>query len=892
MNSYNPLEDGYAQIHIAALEKLIAETSRADLARLTTYLRRYISPLVTRDLFGNMQLGSLLLQYEIPVITALVFDIRDFVHTTQAGQRAIGLSAIANLLENIFSICVQTAFENRGLVGEFAGDRLLIVFGFPSFGDTRSSDLATSVMQAARTAVGIQQMSESIRRNQHLPDVLREFDIGIGLCTGGPAWIGDIGTLWRRELTIISNTVNIAARAEELTKKEKLMAPAPEKKIITDQVTIDAITQLVGAGNITKYELGRIEVRGLDEPVPLFHVAGMRLDALPQAPPIEPRHINLSTWICEYIEGAMERRVALEVHRALSSVGQVVTSAPGQETVLQEIMSQVKQIFDIKTATLYLVDPLTKELVFENIISESKNPPKRGERLPPGTGIVGRVVEQKKEELILDVREDDQWYGKIGSDIRSMLCVPLLAIDRVVGAIQVMDKTPGKFSSNELNLLQAFASSATMSLENARLYEQASSTAQAQRHIAEALTSSLDLEEVLETIMTALKDTLRARTATLYLVDPLTKELIFENIISESKNPPKRGERLPPGTGVVGRVVEQKKEELILDVREDDQWYGKIGSDIRSMLCVPLLAKDRVVGAIQVMDATPNRFTEGDLSTLTWLAAAAAVAVDNAAQFQALGRAKSELESAHRRLIASETMAGLGDIAGKLAHTLTNKASAIQYFAQHLLPEQGGEDVQETANLILENAQAVLAEIRRIREPLTDWSSQCVNVDEAVAEAVQEMEKYLKSPRLSKTEITLNHELVSEPLSVFCGKGQLRYIFRNLLDNAVHAIEDKGAPRGTIGIRSARETVREVDWAVVQVEDTGIGIDLPNLEQVFQLDYTTRPEGTVGGYGLFWVKLTVERLGGTISLVSRPGVGTKFTVRLPLVNNANSEMAG
>jgi len=830
-----------------------------------------------------MHLNKLLQQHEISIVTALILDIRDFVQMTWSSERVVGLNAVANFLETLFSISIQIAFENKGLVGEFAGDRLLITFGFPGPGDALCADLTTSVLQAVRTAYNIHKMVEGIKRNWNLPQVLRQFDIGIGLCAGGPAWIGDIGSQWRREFTIISTVVNIASRAEELTKNEKMMVPAPAKKIVVDQIIIEEIIKQVGIDNLSKYDLGEVEVRGLNRSIPLFQLAELDTSLFPSSPSIAPNDMALSTWICEYIEGAMERQVSSKVHQLLSDVGRIVTSVPNQEITLQQIMNKVIEMFAVETATLYLTDPNTDELIFECILSDSANPPKRGDRLPSGTGVVGWAVDNKKEVLIADVHQDKRWYGKIGYDIRSMLCVPLLLHKRVLGAIQIMDKVPGKFSLNDLNLMVAFAGSAAMAIENARLYNYASMSTQAQRDIAEALTSSLDLTVVLDTIMETLQKMLNVHTATLYMVDQNTGELIFENIISKSENPPKRGARLKTGTGIVGWVVENQEEVLISDVREDERWYGKIGSDVRSMLCVPLIVKERVVGVIQAMDESPGVFSEEDLNSLKWLAASAAVAVDNAAQFQALEEAKSELETAHRKFIASETMAGLGDITGKLTHTLTTKISAIQYFAQHMLPRQGGESVQETSQLILENAQMALAEIMKMREPLTEWNLQRVDVDQALAEVAEDFREGLESTSI--TEVNIIHKPATHSLPIFSGKGQIKYIFRNLLDNAIRAIEEKGKPQGTITIHADRQQMDGINWAIVQVEDSGIGIDVSDLKRVFELNYTTRPEGTVGGYGLFWVRLTVERLGGAIDLKSSLGKGATFTVCLPLMSD-------
>ena len=118
-------------------------------------------------------------------------------------------------------------------------------------------------------------------------------------------------------------------------------------------------------------------------------------------------------------------------------------------------------------------------------------------------------------------------------------------------------------------------------------------------------------------------------------------------------------------------------------------------------------------------------------------------------------------------------------------------------------------------------------------------------------------------------------------------KDQIKYIFRNLVDNAIRAIDEKGEAAGKITLKTSLEEVYEVGWVVVTIQDTGIGIPPENLGRIFHRSFTTRPEGTVGGFGLFWVQLNVERMGGRITVNSEVGVGTTFQVRLQRVITAD-----
>ena len=107
-----------------------------------------------------------------------------------------------------------------------------------------------------------------------------------------------------------------------------------------------------------------------------------------------------------------------------------------------------------------------------------------------------------------------------------------------------------------------------------------------------------------------------------------------------------------------------------------------------------------------------------------------------------------------------------------------------------------------------------------------------------------------------------------------CKPDAINQIFMNLLQNAVHAIEDKGKIR-------IRSCVRN-NQIVLEVADTGKGIDPEHLEQIFDPGFTTKPRGVGTGLGLAIAYRTIQDHEGTIEVESEPGKGTTFTLRLPL----------
>lgn len=159
--------------------------------------------------------------------------------------------------------------------------------------------------------------------------------------------------------------------------------------------------------------------------------------------------------------------------------------------------------------------------------------------------------------------------------------------------------------------------------------------------IAGLINSSLELDEVLERIMTASRTVLRAEACSLLVADPATEELVFTVAQGPVADQLKGAFRVGRGCGIAGHVFETGEPLLIADVYEDPRFQPdfdrRTGYRTRSMLCVPIQTKDRIIGVSQVMNRTDGRpFTPEDLETLLLLCSHAAVAIESARLHQAL----------------------------------------------------------------------------------------------------------------------------------------------------------------------------------------------------------------------------------------------------------------
>jgi len=170
-------------------------------------------------------------------------------------------------------------------------------------------------------------------------------------------------------------------------------------------------------------------------------------------------------------------RLRMEEMGALLEVGRVVSSTLDLRELLTKIMSTATKVMRCETSTVYLVDEQTNELYFHIVSGDPNVGAKLQEiRLPMGTGLAGWCAQNNKPVIVPDTEKDPRFFKgadkKSGFVTRSMICVPMRLKDRVVGVLQVLNRTGDiPFNDHDLETLENVANQAVSAIENARLYE-------------------------------------------------------------------------------------------------------------------------------------------------------------------------------------------------------------------------------------------------------------------------------------------------------------------------------------------------------------------------------------------------------------------------------------
>lgn len=376
--------------------------------------------------------------------------------------------------------------------------------------------------------------------------------------------------------------------------------------------------------------------------------------------------------------------------------------------------------------------------------------------------------------------------------------------------------------------------------------------------IANDLASTLDLEVLLNTIVQAAADVSNAKAASILLYDESNKELFFQ----ASTNLDARlmiGLRVPVEGSIAGIIITSKQPMIVADVGDDPRHYDNISQSTKyktdSLLGVPLITKNKVVGVLEALNKREGKFTLIDQDLLTTLGSQAAVAIENARLFQQ------------------------SDLIAEMVHELRTPLAGINT-ASHLLTRPEISEMQRS-NLV----EMIQTETTRLSEMTTSFLDLArlesgrspLKVEEINLVEMLEETRAIMQPRIDDKNQTLEWE-IPDNLPTFKGdRNKIKQVALNLFSNAIKYNSD----RGTVLIKAMAND----EQITFSVTDTGAGIAPHHLKSLFQKFYRVpgTDQGVLGtGLGLSISKKIVEAHLGTIEVESEIGSGSTFTVNLPL----------
>jgi C4-dicarboxylate-specific signal transduction histidine kinase len=397
--------------------------------------------------------------------------------------------------------------------------------------------------------------------------------------------------------------------------------------------------------------------------------------------------------------------------------------------------------------------------------------------------------------------------------------------------------------------------------------------------VAQAVSRSLDVEEVLRTALDELTHVTGHEISSLHLFssDGGTLHLRGDRGLSEDLREVNRA--LPVGESVIGSVAATGKTQRFNNIAQSPSLFPPAKAavrkhHIRGFVCVPIHSRGRILGTLSIGRQTSQRFQAREVALVEATADQIGIALDNARLYSETVRQLEELRRAQAQLIHAEKLSAVGELASGVAHEINNPLTTILGQAHLLLGrEEVGEHVRDRLLLISEEASRAARIVQNLLLFSRHYPPErrpCSLADQV--RRVLELTAY----QLQQDDIHIVTEFDETCPPVYADDNQVQQVLLNLVQNAHQAMAKQPAER--VLTMRVRPTER---GGIVDVLDTGPGIPVEALPRLFDPFFTTKPPGEGSGLGLSVSYGIVAEHGGRLSAGNRPEGGAVFSVELP-----------
>jgi K+-sensing histidine kinase KdpD len=525
------------------------------------------------------------------------------------------------------------------------------------------------------------------------------------------------------------------------------------------------------------------------------------------------------------------------------------------DELLAELLTRIRDALDADTAAVLLRDEFRNELVARAAVGLDHEV-EQGVRIPIGQGFAGRIAAERRPVVINDLATTDVLSPILrAKGVKSMLGVPLVFANELLGVLHVGSLRPRVFTPGDIELLEVVADRVALAIEHTRLYEserRARERLEQVQTVIDAALAHLDEDALLDEMLRRIRDILDADTAAFLMLDEISQEVVARAAIGLEEEV-ERGVRIPLGKGFAGRIAAERRPVVLDDVDHADIVNPILREKgIKSMLGVPLLIGDSVLGVLHVGTIEPRLFSRDDQELLELVASRVALAIEKAQ----LREEMVHLDQMKLNFVAVAS------------HELRTPATSV-YGIVATLRERGDTLPDDVREELEETLWDQSVRLRRLIEQLLDLSRLDAS-EVSIEPQMIELHGLVSQVALETAGSADVRVDIPEDLEVRADRLAIERIFANLVGNALR----HGAPPVVVRAYPLDTFLR------VSVEDDGQGVPdelVPRLFERFERGST----GQGSGLGLSIAQAYARAHGGDLFYDQSESGGARFELILP-----------
>jgi GAF domain-containing protein len=625
-----------------------------------------------------------------------------------------------------------------------------------------------------------------------------------------------------------------------------------------------------------------------------------------------------------------ELRESLQQQTATADVLKVISSSPGElEPVFQAMLGKAVQLCEAKFGIMFrfsdgvfhavswLGDPPLYLLEQPHVVSENPH------------NLLTRIVTTKQPAHSSDLTREQAYiegnprYRALVDTVgaRSLLVVPMLKNEDLIGAIVIYWHEARSFTEKEMELISNFAAQAVIAIDNSRLLSELRESLQQQTATADVLKvisrSTFDLGTVLQTLVESaarLCDAdkaviTREKNGAFYRAEAYGYSREFMEYIKDIPIEIDRG-------SASGRALIERQAVHIADVKADPEYTmveaQRLG-DFRTILSVPMLRESVPIGVLNVTRSEVRPFTDKQIALVSTFADQAAIAIENVRLFESveartreLAASLEDLRATQDRLVQTQKLASLGQLTAGIAHEIKNPLNFVNNFStvsSELIEElqdvvkglavddKARRQIGELTDTLRGNLEKVVQHGKRadgiVKNMLLhsregSGEHRLVDINSLVEESLN-LAYHGKRAETQDFNVTLERSLDPAAGEADVFPQDITRVLLNLISNGFYAASRRKAQAGD-GFEPvlAAATKNLGDRVEIRIRDNGTGISPEVREKIFNPFFTTKPAGEGTGLGLsISHDIVVKQHAGSIEVDTEPDAFTEIRITLP-----------